>query len=141
MRKTYIISGPTRLATRRDRVAIGRVGSPETREARGEGRLDLFIKNLEAAMLQSVRRQDQRLLVGLRVNGVIHMRVTRLHHRAVLLQVLLGIAEVLFERGLRLREIGLPEPHLLIDGDVVNHLAGLCLGHLHREKKCYQVGT
>lgn len=134
-RKTYILGGATRLATRRDRGAVGGVGSLETAEARAEGRLDLLIQNLEASMLQSVPRQDQRLLVDLRVNGVIHMGVTSLHHRAVVPQVVLGSAEVHGQRGLRLRVIGLLSPHHLIDGDVMNHLPGLCLGHLYREKK------
>ena len=99
-RKTYIISGS--MATRRDRGAVGGVGSLGTAEARAEGRLDLLIQNLEASMLQSVPRQDQRLLVDLRVNGVIHMGLTSLHHCAVVPQVILGSAKVHGQRGLRL---------------------------------------
>lgn len=124
MRKTYILSVSTRLSTRRDRGGVGRVGSLQTREARGEGRLDLFVKTLETAMLQSVPRQEQRLLVGLHVKGVIHVRVTSLHHRAVGRDVLLGSAEEHGTRGLRLREIRLPEPHVVIGGGVMNHLPG-----------------
>ena len=43
MRKTYIISG----SLRRDRGAVFGEALLEMREARGEGMLDLFIKNLE----------------------------------------------------------------------------------------------
>lgn len=46
-------------------------------------------------MLQPVPRQDQRLLVGLRASRVIHLGVTRLHHLAVVLYLLPGLAVVL----------------------------------------------
>jgi hypothetical protein len=95
MRKTYIISGSTRLVTRRDRGAVRGEDRLEAREARGEGMLDLCIKHLETAMLQPVPRQDQRLLVGLRTSRVIHLRVTRLHHLAVVLYLLPGVAVVM----------------------------------------------
>jgi hypothetical protein len=95
MRKTYIIFGSTRLVTRWDRGAVRGEDRLETREARGEGMLDLCIKHLETAMLQPVPRQDQRLLVGLRASRVIHLRVTRLHHLVVVLYVLPGVAIVL----------------------------------------------
>jgi hypothetical protein len=70
MRKTYIIFGSTRLVTTRDRGAVIGEDRLETREAHGEGMLDLCIKHLETAMLQRVPRQDQRLLVGLRMTRV-----------------------------------------------------------------------
>jgi hypothetical protein len=41
MRKTYIISGSTRLVTRRDRGAVRGEDRLEAREARGEGILEL----------------------------------------------------------------------------------------------------
>jgi hypothetical protein len=85
MRKTYIIFGSTRMVTRRDRGTVRGEDRLETREARGEGMLDLCIKHLETAMLQPVPRQDQRLLIGLRASRVIHLQVTRLHHLAVVL--------------------------------------------------------
>jgi hypothetical protein len=56
MRKTYIIFGSMRLVTRRDRGAVRGEDRLETREACGEGMLDLFIKHLETAMLQPVPR-------------------------------------------------------------------------------------
>jgi hypothetical protein len=59
IRKTYIMCGLTRLVTRRDREAIFGEDRLQTREARGEGMLDLCITHLEMAMLQPVARQDQ----------------------------------------------------------------------------------
>jgi hypothetical protein len=85
IRKTYIIFGSTRLVTSRDRSAVRGEDRLEAREARGEGMLDLCIKHIEIAMLQPVLQQDQRLLIGLRASRVIHLRVTRLHHLAVVL--------------------------------------------------------
>jgi hypothetical protein len=58
MRKTYVIFGSTRLVTRRDRGAVRGEGHLETREAHGEGILDLCIKHLEMAMLQPMPQQD-----------------------------------------------------------------------------------
>jgi hypothetical protein len=47
MRKTYIMCGLMRLATRRDRGAVFGEDRLQTCEARGEGMLDLCIKHLE----------------------------------------------------------------------------------------------
>jgi hypothetical protein len=123
--------------------AVFGVDRHEMREVRGEDRIDLCIKNPEMAMLQPMTRQEQRLLVGLHVHGVLHLQVTRLKHTTIALYVLLGVVKVHRERGLRLREIGLLLPHLVIHDHVLILLPGLCLGNLHRQKKCYvyQVGT
>ena len=95
MRKTYIfVGGSTRLSRRRDKGAVLGEARLEPRVARGEGRLDLLIKTGETAMRQSSSRQEQRLLVGLNLHGPLHVRVTLLHRLAVVLHVLLGMAEV-----------------------------------------------
>ena len=89
MRKTYICGGGcTRLWTTRDKGGVGRKGSSETREARG--RTDHLVKNAISGMLLSVPRQDNRVLVDLLSQGVIHLRVQLLERRAVVIQVLLG---------------------------------------------------
>jgi hypothetical protein len=124
MRETYVVCGLPRLTTRRERGDVLGEARLETREGRGEGMLDGLVKHLETAMRQPSGRQDQRLLVDLRAHGVIHLRVTMPHHRAVVLDVLGVGAEVLRERGLRLREIGLLKPHLVVYLEVRNLLVG-----------------
>ena len=92
--KSYIaVGGWPRLSTGRDRGAAGREGSLETREA--QGRPSHLLKNAQTAMLPSVARKDQRIIVGLHTNGVIHLRVKSLDHIAVVAQVRLSSAVVL----------------------------------------------
>ena len=104
MIKTYINGGGgggVGGSTRRDNGYVGsEEGSFHTREA--HGRPDLLRQNARTAMLQSVPRQDHRILVSLLTNGVIHLRVKMLDHLAVGIQVLLGGAVVLGKLGLRL---------------------------------------
>lgn len=85
------------MSRRWDRGAAGGECSLDTREARG--RLGHLLKNAQTAMLPSVPRQDQRSLIVVLLNGVIHVRVQRLDRRAVGLQVLLGTAIVLGKRS------------------------------------------
>ena len=92
--KSYIaVGGWPRLSTGRDRGAAGREGSLETRE--GRGRPSHLLKNALTAMLPSVPRKDQRIVVGLHTNGVIHLRVQSLDHIAVIAQIRLSGAVVL----------------------------------------------
>ena len=139
MRKTYIRcgGGSTRLPPRRDRGAVCGEGRLETHEARGEARLGDCIKTPETAMLQPVPRQEQRLIVGLHIPGILHLRVLLLHHVALVPYVLLGMTEVHGQLRLRKREVGVFEPKFVICIHFSDLLSGLCLGHLHHKKKCY----
>ena len=100
MTETYIDGGGGG-SRRRDNGDVGmEEGSFDTREA--HARPDLGRQNARTAMLQSVPRQDHRILISLLVNGVIHLRVKMLDHLAVGSQVLLGGAVVLGKLWLRL---------------------------------------
>ena len=108
MWKTYIL---TRLSRTCDSGAAG-----------GEGSLDLRVGPLwpehptkagRTAMRQATPHQHQRRLVGLLAHRVVHLRMKTRERLAVQAFVLLGLAEVLGKRGLRLAQIGRLLLHLL----------------------------